>query len=204
MIRLIPLLLITGLLAIFGCSDTKRQAPLELPRGVLSRLEVKLDGHLYTFGPFVGYYFKPTKAGELDHLNIWCFNERGFYSSDMPENALLFTGDAKLAALPEKAEALPVEGGRIKPVFFDEAPEEWLDTRPEPMDEFLHFHSLYDNTGPARRGYWIRHIAEGGFTYDMGGRVSEGSPLYHRVTPGVYKDFAKIIEFDEGPAKRAN
>lgn len=37
------------------------------------------------------------------------------------------------------------------------------------------------------------------FTYDMGGRVGPDSPLYHEVTPGTDRDFAKIMEFDYGP-----
>ncbi|PLX42790.1 MAG: hypothetical protein C0608_01625 [Deltaproteobacteria bacterium] len=199
--RAIAALLTVGLLALAGCSNSTKPAPLDLPRGVLSRLEIKVDGDLYTLGPFVGYYFRPKEAGDLTHLDLWCFNERSFYSSDMAENTLLFTGEARLVALPAGVGELPKEGGRIKPIFFDEAPKEWLETRPEPQDEFLHFHSLYDNTGAVTKGYWIRHVGEGDFTYDMGDRVSEGSPLYHRVTPGVDKYFAKIVEFDEGPGR---
>ena len=89
--------------------------------------------------------------------------------------------------------------GRIFPVFFNEAPEQWIQIRPDPVDEFVHFHSCYDAAGPVLTGYWIRHRAVAAFTYDMGRRVSEKNPLYHRVTPGIDKDFARIIEFDSGP-----
>jgi hypothetical protein len=33
----------------------------------------------------------------------------------------------------------------------------------------------------------------------MGGRVTSESLLYHRVTKGVDRDFARIVEFDRGP-----
>jgi hypothetical protein len=50
-------------------------------------------------------------------------------------------------------------------------------------------------------GYWIRHVAVSEFTYDMGGRVGKKSPLYHRVRKGPDREFARIIEFDRGPAR---
>jgi hypothetical protein len=65
----------------------------------------------------------------------------------------------------------------------------------------VHFHSCYNGIGPVLIGYWLRHTAAADFTYDMGGRVAENSPLYHRVQKGVDRDFAKIIEFDKGPQK---
>lgn len=79
------------------------------------------------------------------------------------------------------------------------SPSPWIDSRPEPRDEFLHFHSCYDARGPVLTGYWLRHEAVSEFTYDMGGRVDRESPLYHEVRPGTDKDFARIIEFDSGP-----
>jgi hypothetical protein len=36
----------------------------------------------------------------------------------------------------------------------------------------------------------------------MGGRVGKDSPLYHRVSSGPDRDFARIIEFDRGPEKK--
>jgi len=59
--------------------------------------------------------------------------------------------------------------------------------------------SCYDATGPVRAGCWFRHEARASFTYDMGGRVGPGSPLYHEVTPEPDREFARIIEFDRGP-----
>ncbi len=182
-----------------GCSGKVSEVPLDIPRGALSRLEVKVDGNLYGFGPFVGYYFRPLEAGRFDRLEVWCFNERSFYTTDIPANALLFTGEARLTTLPPIKEKVPTQGGRIRPVFFDEAPPEWLESRPKPKEEFLHFHSMYDREGPVFSGYWVRHVGEASFTYDMGGRVRDGSPLYHEVIPGVDLGFARIVEFDHGP-----
>lgn len=182
-----------------SCTEEPGTIPLDLPNGVLSRLEVTTDGKLYSFGPFVGYYFKPAEMGKFDRLSFWCYNERGFYTSDLPENALLYTGEARLGTLKKLEDKLPGGGDRIRPVFFDQAPQEWVENRPEPKDEYLHFHSMHDRAGPVLIGYWLRHVAEETFTYDMGGRVSEGSPLYHLVTTGVDLDFARIIEFDRGP-----
>jgi hypothetical protein len=146
----------------------------------------------------VGYYFRPEEPSNLTRLRFVCFNERSFYTLDLPANAKLFEGEAVLVDLPEADFPIP-RGERIEPVFFGEAPAAWLDTRPEPQAEFVHFHSCHDGTGAVRTGYWLRHVGVSEFTYDMGGRVDEGSPLHHRVRPGPDKDFARIVEFDRGP-----
>jgi hypothetical protein len=49
-------------------------------------------------------------------------------------------------------------------------------------------------------GYWLIHEATASFTYDMGGRVTPESPLFHETSPGVDTAFAHIVEFDQGPA----
>jgi hypothetical protein len=93
-----------------------------------------------------------------------------------------------------------VEGqNRINPVSFEQAPPQWLQSRPQPADVYLHFHSCYDARGAVRQGYWLRHVGVAEFTYDMGGRVSIDSILYHRVKKGEDRDFARLIEFDRGP-----
>ncbi|MFO7752670.1 MAG: hypothetical protein R6V41_06085 [Desulfobacteraceae bacterium] len=189
-----------------GCrSESKTDGPdgasgVVIPHGYMDRLEQVHDGRLVGFGPFVGYYFRPEDPGDLSRLRFVCFNENRFYSSDMPDGAKLYQGTAVRATLPRSEEVIPARD-RINPVFFEDAPEAWRETRPEPRDEFVHFHSCYDGTGPARTGYWIRHVAASEFTYDMGGRVGKESPLYHRVHKGPDLDFARIIEFDRGPKR---
>ena len=170
-----------------------------MPHGSMSRLGLIHEGHRYGFGPFVGYYFRPHDPSDLTRLAFACFNERGFYASDAPRNALLFEGEAVLTRLPPAEPGIPVGGGRIRPVFFPDAPLAWLATRPEPQEEFVHFHSCYDARGAALLGYWLRHEAKRRFTYDMGARVAPGSPLYHRAAPGPDRDFGRIVEFDSGP-----
>ena len=182
-----------------GCGQTNNEAmSLSVPRGYVSTVEIDMNGRRVGFGPFVGYYFKPKAPGDLTRLEFVCFNERSFYTRDLPENASLFEGEAVFTRLPDANVTLPV-GNRINPVFFSEAPANWLETRPSPEDAFLHFHSCYDVAGPVRAGYWIRHVGMAAFTYDMGGRVGPDSPLYHQVHPGVDKAFARIMEFDRGP-----
>jgi len=171
------------------------------PHGYSPRLLITRGGQLYRFGPFVGYYFRPVPGTELADVEFICFNEEGFYTSDLPAGAKLFTGQAKLRRLPDEG-TIPEQGGRIRPVFFDEAPEAWLDTRPEPRDEYLHFHSAHNAAGATRLGYWLRHEALAEFTYDMGGRVGPESPLHHDVEPGLDTGFARIVEFDFGPSGR--
>ena len=95
--------------------------------------------------------------------------------------------------------ALPRGAERIQPVFPKDIPPGWLATRPPPQEEFVHFHSAYDATGPVRTGYWLRHRAVAAFTYDMGGRVNAGSVLYHRVERGTDLTFPPLVEFDRGP-----
>ncbi|MFO8112586.1 MAG: hypothetical protein R6T92_08785 [Desulfosalsimonadaceae bacterium] len=180
-----------------GQSGDNVQA-LEVPRGYVPEIRVEVEDRIFGFGPFVGYYFKPETPGDFTRLKFICFNERSFYTRDLPENAKLFEGTAVLTRLPDADFDLP-ESARINPVFFSEAPPQWLGARPEPKDVFVHFHSCYDVQGPVMTGYWIRHDAVAAFTYDMGGRVGPDSPLYHEATPGTDKDFARIIEFDYGP-----
>lgn len=170
------------------------------PRGYVDRLHLTVDGTRVSFGPFVGYYFKPGDPDDLTRLEFRCYNERGFYTDDLPENALLFTGTALFRRLPDSGE-LPDGSSRIQPVYFRDAPDEWKATRPDPAGEYLHFHSAHDAAGPVRAGFWLRHVGAASFTYNMGGRVDESSVLHHRVEPGVDRDFARILEFDRGPGK---
>jgi hypothetical protein len=170
-----------------------------VPRGYLPTLIVRHGGRLCRFGPFVGYYFRPARPGDLSEVRFVCFNERGFYASDMPRNARLYTGVARLGELEPIPSARPDGNARIRPVFFADAPEAWTASRPEPKEEYLHFHSLHDASGACWAGYWLRHEAVASFTYDMGGRVGPDSPLYHRTAPGPDRRFARIIEFDFGP-----
>ena len=189
-------------LTMSGCGpedqvDTGFQV-LNVPRGYASVLEIEKGDRLLGFGPFVGYYFKPETPDNLDLVHFVCFNERAFYSSDMLANSKLFEGIAKFTELADTGKVLP-DIDRINPLFFPETPSQWLESRPDPKDEFVHFHSCYDGRGPVLAGYWLRHVATATFTYDMGGRVGPGSPLYHKVVPGLDKAFARIIEFDRGP-----
>ncbi len=186
-----------------GCSPGSGEAPPAdnpaVPRGYVERLEIQVDDRVLSFGPFVGYYFKPVSNGDFSGLDFICFNEWSFYTRDLPPNAALFEGQARWRRLPEAGRPVPDDGRRIVPVFFDEAPAAWRDTRPEPRDEYNHFHSAHDARGAVRYGYWLRHVALARFTYDMGGRVDAASPLYHKATPGPDRQFARIIEFDHGP-----
>ncbi|MEX2606567.1 MAG: hypothetical protein WD708_04410, partial [Kiritimatiellia bacterium] len=176
--------------------------PPRPPRGYVDRVRLRVDGTQVGFGPFVGYYFKPVSLEDLTHLEFRCYNERGFYTDDLPENALLFTGSARFRRLPDSGN-LPRGNARILPVVFRDAPDDWKATRPEPADEYLHFHSAYDAVGPVRAGFWLRHVGTASFTYNMGGRVDETSVLHHQVNPGVDKAFARILEFDRGPGKQS-
>ncbi|MEE4356181.1 MAG: hypothetical protein V2I97_06900 [Desulfococcaceae bacterium] len=199
------LLLICACAVMSGCrsdkgTDGSSDGPVTIPHGYMARLEQVHDGRMIGFGPFAGYYFRPDDPGNLSRLRFVCFNENRFYSSDMPDGAKLYEGTAVRTTLPRTDALIPAQD-RINPVFFPEAPEAWRSTRPEPRDEFVHFHSCYNGTGPVLTGYWIRHVAVSEFTYDMGGRVGKESPLYHRVSKGPDRDFAGIIEFDRGPEK---
>ncbi|MDK2848402.1 MAG: hypothetical protein PWP34_1755 [Desulfuromonadales bacterium] len=193
--------LVAAVLLLPGCGRAEKPAAgPEVPRGYVATLEVEIDGQVYGFGPFVGYYFRPLDPADLSRVAFICFNERRFYTLDLPENSRLFEGEAVLVRLPDAGFSLPDSGGRIRPVSFPRAPAAWLATRPAPQDEFVHFHSLYNAAGPSLRGYWLRHRALAAFTYDMGGRVGPKGPLYHRAVPGVDRDFAHLVEFDRGPA----
>jgi hypothetical protein len=193
-------LLALCLLAACGSGTEGDAVALDVPEGFQPVVELERNGNILQAGPFVGYYFRPVQAGDPSRLEFVCFNEEGFYASDMPVNARLFEGDAVLATLPD-AGTVPERGGRIRPVFFRDAPGAWLATRPEPAEEFRHFHSCHGPDGASRTGYWLRHRAVAAFTYDMGGRVGPDSRLHHRVEPGVDTDFARIVEFDFGPSR---
>ncbi len=186
-----------------GCdADQREPVALEVPRGYVDRLELELDGRRYGFGPFVGYYLKPVDPADLTRLDFVAFNERSFYTLDLPANAKLFEGQAVLVRLPDVGRELPRGEDRIQPVLFADAPAAWLATRPEPAEAFVHFHSCHDATGPVLVGYWLRHVALAAFRYDMGGRVGPEGPLWHEVTPGVDLRFAHLVEFDAGPRPR--
>lgn len=186
-------------LNISACSGEQTELPLDIPRGYTNSIEFEKDGRVLTFGPFVGYYFSPVNPEDLSRLKFICFNERSFYTRDLPENTTLFEGDAVLQTLAQVDFVIPADD-RINPILFKDAPAEWLENRPEPRDEYLHFHSAYDALGSVLTGYWIRHEGTAGFTYDMGDRVGPESVLYHEVVPGVDTAFAQILEFDKGPA----
>jgi len=192
-------------LVLVGCQTELPEPPAEkptVPKGYMNRLEIQVDDRVLSFGPFVGYYFKPSSGDDLSQLDFVCFNERSFYTRDLPVNALLYRGRARWQRLPDEQAAIPANGRRIVPVFFSQAPDAWLKSRPAPIDEYVHFHSAHDGRGAVNYGYWLRHTAKARFTYDMGGRVSPDSSLYHRVDPGPDRQFARIIEFDHGPPNR--
>lgn len=170
----------------------------EIPRGYYAKLEISIDGQRLSFGPFVGYYFKPIHANDLKRLTFRCYNERRFYTDQLPADTLLFTGEAQFSSLPQVRD-LPLRNARIEPVFFGDAPQQWLQSRPAPQDEFVHFHSAYNAAGPSYKGYWFRHKPATSFIYNMGGRIDQDSPLYHQVEPGAAERFPHIIEFDAGP-----
>ena len=180
-------------------SGTTGAVDVQVPHGYSARLIISRDGQLYRFGPFVGHYFRPVERGDFSEIEFVCFNENGFYTDDVPAGAKLYTGRGVLRRLKPIDGAMPDGSGRIRPVFFDDAPPAWLDDRPEPQDEFVHFHSTYNAVGATWLGYWLRHQATAEFTYDMAGRLNKDSPLYHKVTPGVDRDIARAVEFDFGP-----
>lgn len=188
--------------ALFACGpDTGGQTAQgpDVPRGYLARLQIEVDDRILSFGPFVGYYFKPASAENLREVDFVCFNEGSFYTRDLPADTRLFEGTGRLRRLPPVEDVADAGERRIVPVFFDQAPHAWLETRPSPRNEYLHFHSAYDGRGAVRYGYWLRHVGLERFTYDMGGRVGKDSPLYHTVEKGPDRRFARIIEFDHGP-----
>ncbi len=187
---------------LIALSPVVRAAPdtsLHPPRGYMERLEIEIRDQVFRFGPFVGYYFKPAEPNNLQRLHFVCYNEDSFYSSDAGAGTLIFSGEAKLTQLPVSSSQIPRRSSRIVPVFFTETPKTWLISRPEPQTEFVHFHSLYNARGAAAYGYWLKHQAEASFTYDMGGRVDNSSPMFHQVQPGMDLAFPHIVEFDHGP-----
>jgi hypothetical protein len=188
---------VLALVAILICSATPGSAMVDIPRGYYAQLQISHDGRALTFGPFVGYYFKPASGTDITKLELLCYNERQFYTDELPADALLFKGDAILTTLPD-SHPIPDEGERITPIFASDAPTAWLETRPEPREQFRHFHSTYNHSGAAYTGYWLRHDPVEKFTYNMGGRLSKDSPLYHQVNPESSGDFPAIIEFDSG------
>lgn len=192
-------LLLLCLLGVTACGQSvPAEKPAEVPRGYYASLEIAHAGGTLSFGPFVGYYFKPVQPDDLTRLEFLCFNEQSFYTDEMPANALLFEGQAVLATLPA-VQPVPLREQRINPVFFDEAPSAWLAARPQPQEKFLHFHSAYDRNGASYTGYWLKHEPVASFPYNMGGRVDQTSPLYHQAEPGRGDRFPLIIEFDYGP-----
>ncbi len=190
------------LVAVSGVAQSQASES-KVPRGYYSRLELSHQGQRLSFGPFVGYYFKPQTGADMTRLDFLCLNERSFYTDQLPEDAVLFHGESVLATLPGLG-AIPQGKQRITPVFFDEAPAAWREQRPKPQEQYVHFHSAYDSNGPVRTGYWLRHDAVTEFTYNMGGRLSQDSPLYHQARPGEGERFPRIIEFDAGPARTSD
>ena len=196
---MIRILLVGMCLVLTACQDQpSSETPPQVPRGYYAQLELVHAGKQLSFGPFVGYYFKPIQYNDLTKLEFICFNERGFYTDDLSNGELLFTGKAVLTTLPDD-HPKPEPTQRINPVFFAEAPQEWLVTRPEPKEQYVHFHSAYDKLGATFTGYWFRHQPESSFTYNMGGRVSADSPLFHQASPDQPQNFPHIVEFDFGP-----
>ena len=193
-------ILLVGLcLALSACQEQPNSETLpQVPRGYYAQLEFVHAGKQLSFGPFVGYYFKPLRHDDLTKLQFICFNERKFYTDQLPAGELLFTGKAILTTLPDN-NPRPEPSQRINPVFFADAPQEWLATRPEPQEQYVHFHSTYDNMGATFTGYWLRHQPEKSFTYNMGGRVASDSPLFHQASSDQPQNFPRIVEFDYGP-----
>ncbi len=187
-----------------SCTEEKKASGPDVPRGYVKRVEIEKDDRIISFGPFVGYYFQPVKKGDFSRLKFLTYNERSFYTSDLPENAKIFEGDAVMRTLADDVDFTVPADDRINPVLFADAPASWLADRPKPQDEFVHFHSCHDALGSVLTGYWLRHIGEATFTYDMGGRLGPESILYHKITPGVDTSFARILEFDKGPALGGN
>jgi len=187
-----------------ACTEEKKVSAPDVPRGYVQRIEIEQGDRIITFGPFVGYYFQPVKKGDFSHLKFLTYNERSYYTSDLPENAKIFEGDAVLQTLGDDVDFIVPADDRINPVMFADAPASWLENRPKPQDEFVHYHSCYDALGSVLTGYWLRHVGTATYTYDMGERLGPASILYHTVTPGVDTSFARILEFDKGPALEEN
>ena len=148
--RLIPhigvrniIVMMTGvylMIAAAGCNGDRPtdRVPLEIPRGYVDRLYIDTPDGMYFFGPFVGYYFKPIAPSDRTRLRFVTFNEGHFYTLDLPDNAKLYHGEARLVHLSQTDHELPRKN-RINPVFFDQAPDQWLNSRPAPQDQFSTF-----------------------------------------------------------------
>ncbi len=197
MIRKLLFCLLSFLLVSCSTSDRQEAHP-EVPRGYYSQLEFVHNGQQLGFGPFVGYYFKPVIFDDMERLHFICYNERQFYSDEIPANERLFEGEAVMTTLSDNT-PMPDAQQRINPVFLKQTPAGWLETRPEPKEKFVHFHSAYNQSGAVYTGYWLQHSATQEFTYNMGGRVDKSSPLYHQAKPGEESNFPGIVEFDYGP-----
>ena len=83
-----------------SCGPAPQRSP-HVPRGYVSVLQLQSDGKNLSFGPFVGYYFRPVDPHDLRRLRFACFNEQGFYTRDVPEGGLLFEGTAVRTVLPD-------------------------------------------------------------------------------------------------------
>jgi hypothetical protein len=186
------------LLLVLSVPNQIPASDLTPPRGYYAQLEFIHQGQSLSFGPFIGYYFKPLQGDDVTRLTFVCYNEGQFYTDQLPDDALLYRGEAVLSTL-ENVRRLPHSDQRITPLFFSEAPPAWLQQRPAPQEEYLHFHSAYDRSGAVSSGYWLRHEPVTAFSYNMGGRLSEDSPLRHQAKPGDARNFPRIIEFDKGP-----
>lgn len=201
--RLFTQIVVFCFCVLIGCknanSEASRSVDPNVPRGYQKRLEIQIDDRVLYFGPFVGYYFKPIQVPDFSRLDFLCFNEGSFYTKDLEPNTLLYRGTAVLQLLDDRAQPIPETGQRIVPVFFPDAPDQWIQSRPEPKQGFVHFHSAYNSEGAVHAGFWLSHEAVESFTYDMGGRVGPDSPLHHEVQRGLDVNFARIIEFDHGP-----
>lgn len=191
------MVILSLLLLLPACRSKEETIPLNVPKGYVQVIELEMGDRLVRFGPFVGYYFSPVEPKDLKRLKFISYNERSFYTMDLPENTKLFEGEAIFQELLN-ADFIVPQDDRINPVLFGEAPQLWLDNRPEPQDEYLHFHSCYDAQGAVMKGYWLKHVGTATFTYDMGGRVGPESDLYHKVSLGIDKSFARLMEFDKG------
>ena len=109
------LLTCTCAAVIFGCRSVKGESESDsipdgvvaIPHGYMARLEQVHDGRMIGFGPFVGYYFRPETPRDLSRLSFVCFNEKRFYSSDMPDSAKLYEGTALLVTLPSADIVIP-------------------------------------------------------------------------------------------------
>jgi len=128
------------MIAAAGCNGDRPtdRVPLEIPRGYVDRLYIDTPDGMYFFGPFVGYYFKPIAPSDRTRLRFVTFNEGHFYTLDLPDNAKLYHGEARLVHLSQTDHELPRKN-RINPVFFDQAPDQWLNSRPAPQDQFSTF-----------------------------------------------------------------